>query len=321
MKGPKRYLEAAQSIYIICHIIPDGDAIGSMLGLGLALRHLGKHCTMACADPVPSKFGFLPSVRDIVSRPPAKEELIVAVDSSDIERLGALYDEPTFRSRPVINIDHHVTNTQFGTLNVVQDLPSTAEIVYALIRHLGVSLDKDIAVALLTGLVTDTRCFRTGNVTARQLRAAIAFIKAGASLTDITELVFNREPLSRICLWAQALTNVRTRGPIVWTEIDRDMIRSCNASPNEVNGLVSFLASAVGVEVAIVLRETDDGYIETSIRAGPGVDVSAIALKLGGGGHPRAAGCTIAGDMSTVRDHVLSEIEATLNQEGRPRDS
>jgi len=315
MKAAQRYLEAAQSVYVVCHIIPDGDAIGATLGLGLALRRLGKQCTMACADPVPFKFDFLPGVQEIASQPPTTEGVIVTVDSSDIERLGSLYDAAIFRSRPVINIDHHVTNTRFGTVNLVQFVPSTAEIMYALIRRLGVPLDRDIASALLTGLVTDTRCFRTGNVTAKQLRTAITFMKAGASLTDITELVFNREPIARICLWGQALANVQTRGRIIWTEVHRDMIRQCGASPNEGNGLVSFLASAMGVDVAVVFREQDDGRIEASMRAGPGWDISGVALELGGGGHPRAAGCTITGKMSTVRERVLREIEAALQQQ------
>lgn len=319
MRTAKKYLAAAQSVYIACHIIPDGDAIGSLLGLGGALRRLGKQCTMACADPVPFRFDFLPGVQEIVSHPPTAEEVIVAVDSSDIERLGSLYDEAIFRSRPVINIDHHVTNTRFGTVNLVRLVPSTAEIVYALMRRLGVPLDKDIASALLTGLVTDTRCFRTGNVTTKQLRIAMALMGAGASLTDITELVFNRKPVSTICVWGQALAKTRTRRGVIWTEIDQGMLRKCRASPNEGNGLVSFLASAKGVDVAIVFREKDDGRIEASMRAGPGWDISRVALKLGGGGHPRAAGCAIAGKMSAVRERVLREIEAALQKQAGAR--
>jgi len=315
MNTAKRHLEAAQSVYIACHIIPDGDAVGSLLGLGLALRHLGKQCTMACADPIPFKFDFLAGMREIVSHPPTAQEVIVTVDSSDTERLGSLYDEEIFRSRPVINIDHHVTNTNFGTVNVVQLLPSTAEIVYALVRRLRAPLDKDVASALLVGLLTDTRCFRTGNVTAKQLPITIALMNAGASLTDITELVFNREPVSTICLWGRALASVQTRGRVIWTEIGRDMMRKCGAAPNEGDGLVSFLASTMGVDVAIVFREKDDGRIEASMRAGPNWDVSGVALKLGGGGHPRAAGCIIAGKMNTVRERVLSEIEAALQEQ------
>jgi phosphoesterase RecJ-like protein len=317
MKSIKKCLEAAHTIYIACHIVPDGDAIGSMLGLGLALRKLGKTCSMACADPLPGKFDFLAGVQEVVSHPPVAEQVIVTVDVSDIERLGSLYDAAVFRSRPVINIDHHITNTHFGMLNLVHFLPSTAEVVYALLRRLHAPLDKDIATALLVGLVTDTRCYRTDNVTARQLRTTIALMKAGASLADITELVFNREPVSTICLWGQALASVRRRGRIMWTEINHAMLRKCKASSNEGDGLVSFLASAQDMDAAIVFREKDDGSIEVSMRAGPDLDLSRVALKLGGGGHPRAAGCTLAGPMSTARERVLSEVEKALNEQAR----
>lgn len=315
MKKATRHLDGARSVYIGCHIMPDGDAIGSLLGLGLALQRQGKVCTLACADPVPHKFGFLAGAQDIVPRPPTAEQVIVTVDASDIERLGPLYDQGIFRSRPVINIDHHVTNTRFGTVNVVQPLPSTAEIVYRLLQRLRVQPDKDVATALLTGLLTDTRCFRTGNVTARQLRTAIALMKAGASLTELTELIFNREPASTICLWGQALASVQTQGRIIWTEIDHDMMRRCSASPNDADGLASFLASTMGVDVALVLREKDDGRIEVSMRAGPGWDISGAAVQLGGGGHPRAAGCTVADTMSAARERVLGAVESALAEQ------
>jgi phosphoesterase RecJ-like protein len=315
LDAAKRHLLTARGIYVICHIMPDGDAVGSLLGLGRALTSLGKWCTLACADPIPFKFDFLPGVRDIVCTPPSSEEVIVTVDCSDVERLGSLYDEALFGSRPVINIDHHVTNTRFGTVHLVQFLPSAAEIVYALLSSLQVPLDKDIATALLTGLVTDTRCFRTGNVTTKQLRTAVMLMKAGASLTQITELVFNREPVSTVCLWGQSLANAQLRGRIMWTEVSREMMLRCGASPNDGNGLVSFLASRMGVDVAIVFRETDDGRVEASMRAGAGWDISDAAFKLGGGGHPRAAGCTVAGQMDVVRDLVLNEIEAALREQ------
>ena len=315
MEATRRHLEAAHSVYIACHIIPDGDAIGSLLGLGWALRQLGKRCTMACADPVPPRFGFLAGAQEIVSDPPGDEEIIVAVDSSDTERLGSLYDALVFQSRPVINIDHHVTNIRFGTVNCVQPLPSTAEIIFSLTRELGVALDKRIAAPLLTGLVADTRCFRTGNVTVEQLHTAIALMDAGASMVEITENVFSRKPVAAICLWGRALINVRTRGGIMWTEIDQDAQRECAASPDSGTGLVSFLASTQDIDVALVFRETPDGDIEVSMRSGPGWDVSGAALKLGGGGHPRAAGCTLPGDMSTVRERVLLEIQTVLREQ------
>jgi len=320
MKTAKRLIEAAHSIYIACHIMPDGDAVGSMLALGLALQQQDKRCTLACADAVPVKFGFLAGARQVVSSPPATEGLIITVDVSDVERLGALYDEAVFRSRPVINIDHHITNTAFGMVNLVQQLPSTAEVVYTLLKRLGLPLDKDIAAALLTGLLTDTRCFRTGNVTARQLRTATALMGAGASLTELTELIFNREPPSTICLWGQALASVQTRGQVIWTEIDHTMMRRCSASPNDADGLVSFLASTMGVDAAVIFREKDDGRIEVSMRAGPGWDLSVVAVHLGGGGHPRAAGCTIAEEMGAVRERVLRAIETALREQAAARE-
>jgi phosphoesterase RecJ-like protein len=315
LDAAKRHLLAAHSVYAICHIMPDGDAVGSLLGLGQALTSLGKSCTLACADPIPLKFDFLPGAKDIVCAPPSSEQVIVTIDSSDVERLGSLYDASVFSTRPVINIDHHVTNTGFGTVHLVQSLPSAAEIVCTLLRSLAVPLDRDIATALLTGLVTDTRCFRTGNMTSRQLRTALVLMGAGASLAEITELVFNREPVSTVCLWGQSLANVQVRGRIMWTEINREMMRTCGASPNDGNGLVSFLASRMGVDAAVVFRETDDGRVEASMRAGPGWNISEAAHKLGGGGHPRAAGCTLAGSMDAVRDLVLSEIEAALREQ------
>ena len=295
--------------------MPDGDAIGSLLALGRALQRMGKSCTLACADPMPQKYGFLVGVRDVVSRTPTSEEVIVTVDVSDTGRLGALYDETAFRSRPVINIDHHVTNTRFGTVNLVQLLPSTAEIVYTLLQPLQVAPDAEIAAALLTGLLTDTRCFRTGNVTARELRTAIALMDAGASLPELTELIYNREPISTICLWGQALASVQTRGRIIWAEIDQEKMRRCHAAASDADGLVSLLASTMGMDAALVLREKDDGRIEASMRAGPGRDISRVARQLGGGGHPRAAGCTLTDTMGAARERILDAVESALDEQ------
>ncbi len=317
----RRHLLGADSVYIACHIMPDGDAVGSLLGLGSALQSLGKTCTLACADPVPLKFNFLCGVAQVSDHPPTTEQVIVTVDCSDVERLGALYDGTVFRNHPVVNIDHHVTNTCFGSVNLLLHLPSTAEIVYGFIRSMGIPIDRNIAAALLTGLVTDTRCFRTGNVTARQLLRATALMETGTSLAQINELVFDREPISTICLWGQSLANVQTRGRILWTEINRDMMRKCGASPNDGNGLVSFLASRMGVDVAIVFRETDDGRVEASMRAAAGWDLSGAAFELGGGGHPRAAGCTVSGDMDAARDLVLGTVAAALQEQQATRDS
>jgi len=154
-------------------------------------------------------------------------------------------------------------------------------------------------------------------VTTRQLRTSIALLRAGASLAHIAEMLFDRMPLSTICLWGQALTNAHTDGRIIWTEIDRATLLRCSATPMEADGLSSFLGSADSVDAAVVFREKDDGQIEASIRAGPTWDVSGVALRLGGGGHPRAAGCTLPGPMHSARQRVLAELHAALEQQSR----
>ncbi len=318
MKKASDQLRAGENLYVACHILPDGDAVGSLLGLGLGLLQLGKACTLACADPIPGKFALIPGMPQVVAQQPTVQDTIVTVDSSDVLRLGSLYDESLFKSRPVVNIDHHVTNTGYGTVNLVLPLPSTAEIVLLVLDELGVHLDAAIATALLMGLITDTRGFRTANVGKEQLQTAIRLMEAGASITCVTEQVLNREPVSTICLWGRALARMQTRGPIIWTEIDQSIQRECGASPNEGGGLSSFLASAEGSGVAIVFREADDGRIDVSMRASSAVDISKVAVRLGGGGHPRAAGATIAGEMSAVRETVLAAVSAALaEQRGR----
>jgi phosphoesterase RecJ-like protein len=318
MDRARQRLLAARHVYIVCHITPDGDAIGSLLGMGTALQKLGKTCTLACPDPLSAKLAFLPSARQVISDPPTDQDTIVTVDVSDIGRLGSAYVAETFRSRPVINIDHHVTNTRFGSINLIRPLPSTAEVVLGLVRRLGVPLDTDIASALLMGLITDTRCFRTGNVTTRQLRTAIALMNAGAPLADLTEHLFNCEPLSTVRLWGQALAAVQTRDGVIWAEISQEMMRRSAATPSDADGLSSFLASTAGMDGALVFREQEDGRIEVSMRAGPGHDLSGVAVALGGGGHARAAGCTVDGPMNRARVRVLDAVVNALRGEAAP---
>lgn len=315
MNQAKKHLLAAKHVYVVCHIMPDGDAIGALLAMGAAVKRLGKKCTMACPGPLPAKLAFLPAARLVVTRPPAREDTIVTVDVSDVDRLGAVYQQAAFERRQVINIDHHITNTHFGTVNVIRPFPSTCEVVLGLLQRMGVPLDEEIASALLMGLVADTRCFRTGNVTARQLRTAIALIKAGAPLSDLTEQLFNHEPLSTVRLWGQALAAVQTRDGVIWAEISQEMMLRCEAAPSDADGLSSFLASTDGMQAAVVFREQDDGRIEVSMRAAPGHDVATVAVSFGGGGHPRAAGCTIPGPLSQAAERVLSAVSRALHEQ------
>jgi len=314
-------VQGARRIWIGCHLNPDGDAIGSTLGLTQGLRQLGKECVPACPDPVPSQFTFLVGASDVAAHKPAGEDLIIVLDCGSIDRLGSLYDADQFESVPVINIDHHTTNTRFGDVNLVQKRAATVEMVYELLVGLGAEINVDIATCLLTGLSTDTRSFRTSNTTVETLRVATALMEAGANLAAISHQIYDNMPFSTAALFGRALCNARLRGRIAWTEITQAMVREADAVQDGARGVVSFLASTREADVGVVFRENGQGTIDVELRSIPGVDVSQVALSLGGGGHPQAAGCKLPGEIGEVEEKVLSAVEDSLRKQASPGSS
>ncbi len=299
----------------ICHTSPDGDAIGSLLGLGWVLRALPQppEVALACADAVPQQLTFLPGAGEIVSvRPAGPWDAVVALDASDADRLGDLFTPAGYGEAPVIVLDHHVTNLFFGTLNYVDtDAAATAQIVLDLADALPAPISYNAAVCLLTGLVTDTLSFRTSNVNARVLRAAARLTELGADISDIaTRSLFTR-PVALLRLWGAALSRVQLTAGVLWTEVSRAMREEAGLKGNNESGLSSQLINAAEARIAAVFSETDDGQVEVSLRARPGYDVATIALRLGGGGHPQAAGCTLKGTLAEVEAIVLPLLVAT----------
>lgn len=313
----KQLIQIAAHILIICHIMPDGDAIGSLLGVGWALRKLGKSCTLACVDPVPDKYKFLPGHEEIRNKSAGDEELIITLDASDTERLGTLYNAALFGRTPVINIDHHITNIRFGRVNWVEQTASTAELGLALTEGMSIPLDANIAACLLTGLVTDTRCFRTPNTTQAVLGHATALMDAGASLAEITEKAFGQNSLTRLCIWGKALASATVRDGLIWARLRLEDFKSCDASWQDTEDLVSFLLSTRGINASLLLQEREPGKVEASMRAVRGVNIANVALGLGGGGHPQASGCTVSGTMEQVEAQVLSALSQALREQGR----
>ncbi len=312
-------LRQAQRPLLIAHIAPDGDAIGSLLGLGWVLRDAGKRPTLACADPVPEDLQFLPGAPAIVSQAHGDEDLVVALDCADRQRLGSLYDEGLFARVRVANIDHHVTNTRFGTAQLIDaNVASTAQIVFGLLQRLEWPVSPWAATCLLTALITDTRSFRTPNTDAGALRTAVALVEAGAPLAEINEQLNHGLSLGMIRLWGAVLSRVQYREGIIWAEISQEALRECGLAGTDSAGLVSFIASAREAGVAVLFSEREDGQVEVGIRSVPGCDVSPVALALGGGGHPQAAGCTLPGPLAVARDMVLRELAPVATPIPRP---
>lgn len=311
-------IRQAGTIVTITHTAPDADAIGGLLGLTLALRSIGANVTPACSDEIPARFKVMPGYDDIVRAVPAPPDLLIALDCADRERTGKLAAAPDWLSVPILNIDHHVTNTLFGRVNWVDtEVTATSEIVLRLIDHLNIPLTPDIATNLLHGIVGDTLGFRTPHTTPHALACAMRLMAAGANLFEIMDVQFNRRPFALLCLWSKALEAMKLEpafspdhARVIWTQISKDARRVCGQADWGNTGLSSFLVSADEVDVAAVIVEKDDGQIDVSLRAKQGFDVSAAAQSLGGGGHPLAAGATIEGPLSAAAERMLAALRS-----------
>ena len=304
----------ASSIVLGTHVNPDGDAIGSILGLGHSLRRRGKRVGLICPSPVPEKFAFLPDTQAIAQEWPGWEpDLIVILDCSDRQRLAYLYSESRFARVTTVNIDHHVTNERFATVNWVDpSMAATAEMLGTWFVEAGWSLDEPVASCLLTGLHTDSLGFRTPTTQPRTLRLAADLMEAGAAMSAIVEQLYDSKPRSLLRVWGMALANIHEEGPLVWAALTRDMLTQAGAEDESFNGIVGFMRSTVDVEVAVLFSEERDGRIRTEFRSKGHVNVAEIAYRLGGGGHPPAAGCSLPGPLAEAERIVLAEVRKAV---------
>lgn len=311
----ERLIQQASCLLLVTHVAPDGDALGSLLGLGWLLQARGKDVIMACEDPVPDVYTWLPGSDQIVQQSNGSHDLVISLDCSDRRRMGDVGigdDDPA----PVVNIDHHVTNTLFGVLNWVDPSSvATAQMVLNLADSLGWELPEHVAVCLLTGLVTDTRCFRTPNVDQAALGSALRLMEAGASLSQVTQRVLEQRPLASVRLWGQAIDRLELEDGILWTEVTASMRRRWSLGEDGDSGLTNFLSGVREAGIVVVFTERDNGTVDVGMRANPGQDVAQVALRLGGGGHPQAAGCTIKGNLSVARDQVFAELYRSQSAE------
>ncbi len=302
-------VQSAQSIVIVTHVSPDGDAIGSLLGTANALRSLGKKVDCAVDEGVPEYLKFLPGAETIHSKLVRGHwDLTISVDASDEPRTGEVGAYARAHSTKVINLDHHATNTLFGDIHLVMpNAVSASEVVYDWLQTMELALTRDIALPLLTGMVTDTLGFRTSNVNAGTLRIAQALMEAGASLAEVTEKTLDNRDFQVINLWKSALATVELyEGGVVVGEVTQADIKRAGMTDTTDGGLVQFLIKVNQAMIAAVFKETPEGRIELSFRSKPGFDVSVVAFSLGGGGHKQASGATIDGPMDAAKKRVIS---------------
>ena len=311
-------IDQAEKIVVITHVGPDGDAIGSLTAVGLALAQMGKRVDLMCDDNVPERFRYM-ALTDQVLRPNVNRsayDLVVAVDCGDEQRMGLSFSMLPEPRPTVINIDHHVTNTHFGEVNqVVATAVSTTEILFDLFTDMGLKISSDLAVSLLTGLVTDTLGFRTVGTTAKTLKIASSLMEAGADLSLVTSQGLNRKQLPTIKLWGVGLGSMKMEGGFIWTSIPYSARQETGYRGASSNGLTNILADVDTAAMGAVLMDMGDGSVRVGFRCRPPYNVAELALNLGGGGHPLASGCTIEGDLAKVESLVVSMAKEAIQQQ------
>ncbi|KAF0107721.1 MAG: hypothetical protein FD146_1352 [Anaerolineaceae bacterium] len=305
-------LQAAGRVLIVSHIRPDGDAIGSMLALGLALQNSGKQVQMALSDGVPSSLKHLPGSEQIRKKSEGEFDLVVTVDCSDLKRTGSALDG----RKPDIVIDHHATTDAFGTLNLVEpESVATASILTRCLPGWGFPLTAPIAANLLTGLITDTLGFRTSNVTPEVLRQAANLLALGADMSALYYRALVRRTFPGAKYWGAGLTNLALADGIVWAALTRADRKAAGYTGNDDADLINIVSSIDDAEVAIMFVEQNKTKTKISWRGlKPHVDVASIAVQFGGGGHKAAAGAEINGSLSEVQERVLAATRKTLQE-------
>ena len=308
----KDRLSAANKVVIASHVRPDGDAIGSLLGLGLALRDAGKSVQMILADGVPSSFKYLEGSQLIKKEPSGDHDTFISVDCADFKRTGKIFEN---FGQPDINIDHHKTNEKFGKLNLIEaEEVATAAILTNHMPIWGLKITQPIAAALLTGIITDTLGFRTSNITPQALRQAATLMESGVDMPDIymRALVNKTFPAARY--WGAGLSSLQSKHGIVWGTLTIADRKSAGYGGNDDADLINMISAIDGNKVGMVFVEQTDNHVKISWRAlEAGVDVSQVAKHFQGGGHAAAAGADIQGGLSEVQKEVLKKTREMLN--------
>lgn len=302
-------------ILCVSHVSPDGDAYGSLLGMGWILRQLGKEPVLAMHDETSDMFQAMPGIEAVIAPTAVAEQydLIISLDASSIDRLGDAYRPEVHSQIPLLVIDHHFTNTRFGTINWIDpSCAATCQMLVALADALDVPVTGPLAECLLTGIVTDTLCFRTSNSDAAVMEAAMRLMQSGVQLSDIVARMLNSRKVSIFRLWGAVLADLHLEEGVIWVTISRAQQQQAGNSEDD-GSLSSMLATAVeaGISATFTEKVDESGQlaVECSFRARPGFDVGTLAYELGGGGHPPAAGCTLSGTLDEVTMLVVPKLK------------
>jgi phosphoesterase RecJ-like protein len=302
-------IESKHRFAITSHIRPDGDGLGSSLGLYWLLRALDKEPEVIMRDPVPHAYRSLPGANEIRITPSVDRQYdaVFVIECSDVSRPGL----QNLDKQLVVNIDHHSTSGLFGTINWIDATASAVgEMIYNLCKAMGIRVTREIAECVYTALLTDTGSFHYSNTTERTFKVASELMRAGVKPAKLAQAVFSSYPWSKIELLAKVMSSVRRdpTGRVAWMRQTLDMQEHANATEEDGEGFVNYPLSCGEVEAVAMLKESAPGIYRTSLRSKGEINVARIAEKFGGGGHRNAAGCTLRGDWDEAERVIVAML-------------
>lgn len=310
-------IENKHNFAITTHVRPDGDGIGSSLGLFWLLRSLGKQAEVICSDGIPATYLSLPGADEIIYIKEIVREdydAVFVMECSDIDRPAIINLDKQF----VVNIDHHATSEHFGSVNWIDPTASAVgEMIYNLCKAIGGRISREIAECLYMALVTDTGSFHFPNTTDRTLKVASELVKAGVKPAKISEAVYNSYPWSRIELMSKVLATVKRdpSGRVAWMRQTLDMRLSTGMMDGDNNGFVNIPLSAREILASVYMREVTPNFFRVSLRSKGNINVARVAEQFGGGGHKNAAGLRIEGDWNECERRIIEAVIDAVNDD------
>ncbi|MFA6308536.1 MAG: bifunctional oligoribonuclease/PAP phosphatase NrnA [Clostridia bacterium] len=310
-------IKKAKRIAILPHVSADGDSIGSSIALSLAINKSGKESKIFTEEEIAQNYSFLEGAKDIevyIKKPAQNYDLVITIDCGDIERLGSRC-EIFKNTNNTVNIDHHPTNTEFAFINYVQTNAAAAgEIIYQIIKLMGIEFDKDISESLYVAIASDTGGFRFSNTTSVTHQIASDLLNNGINVADISHTIFDTITLEKAKLIAVAINSIEIfkKGKVAFITINKDVFESTGALDEDTEGIVNIGRNIDGVEVSVLFRQLNNNETKLNMRSKSYLDVSVIASLYKGGGHKRAAGATVTKPIDELKKMVLKDIEEML---------
>jgi phosphoesterase RecJ-like protein len=305
------------SFYVTAHRNPEADAMGSSLALAHLLRQVGKRASVVSVDPLPRNLQFLPHEGLLRQQPALTEwpEMLFVLDCGDLERTGLVKGNPPPGSA-IVNIDHHVTNRQFGAINWVDpDAAATAELIFDLVEALGAKLTTEIGLCLYTAIASETGFFAYSNTRPSTFRRAAELLERGVDPWAVAQRLRENTP-ERLKLLSELLGGMERSadGQIAWMTVTSELFQKTGTSAEDTEEFIGYPRSLRGVEVAVLFRQESGLTWKISLRSKNRADVARVAERFGGGGHHRAAGCTVNGSLDEVKQRVLAAVEEALGR-------